>query len=86
MEEKKFLIQFDREGCIGASSCTVASKDWVMSNDGKADFLNMTHNEKTDFFEAEIDESKLQQYMEAAQSCPVNVIHIIEKDSGKKLI
>lgn len=86
MATKTYIVQFDREGCIGAASCTIASKNWIMANDGKADFKDMKHNEKTDFFEAEISEEQLKEYTEAAQSCPVNVIHIIDKETGKKII
>jgi len=60
---------------------------WVINNtDGKADLKDMQKNESTDYFERTISENELKEQMEASQSCPVNVIHIIEKETGKKLI
>ena len=72
----KFKVEFDRENCIGAAACAAVNPDnWtIRMQDGKADM-------KT----AEIDESQLHVNMEAAQACPVNVIHIFD-ETGKKLI
>ncbi len=75
-EKKKYVLEYDREGCIGAAACAAVSKNWVISpEDGKADYL-----------EAEFSEAELEENMEAARSCPVNVIHIKRKDTGEKLI
>ena len=73
----KYKIEFDRNACIGSAACAaVCSKNWKISDeDGKADVLI-----------AEIDDADLKCNLEAAKSCPVNVIHIIEKDTGKKLV
>ena len=47
---------------------------WSMSDeDGKADC------KKVEFDDLDLE-------METAQSCPVNVIHIIDKETGEKLI
>ena len=71
----KYKIIYDRESCIGAASCVVLSKNWVMNDkDGKADVI------KTD-----VTEEQLTDEMEAAESCPVNCIHI-EDEKGKRLI
>ena len=73
---KKYKIVFDRENCIGAAACAAVHPDnWEISmQDGKANV------KKTD-----IEEEELRQNMEAAQACPVNVIHIYDEE-GKKLI
>lgn len=73
---KKYKITFDRDNCIGAAACAAVNPDnyEISMQDGKA-------NMKT----AEIDEAALHINMEAAQACPVNVIHIFDEE-GKKLI
>ncbi len=75
-EKKKYVIEYDREGCIGAAACAAVSKNWVINpEDGKADYK-----------EVEISEEELEENIEAARSCPVNVIHIKRKDNGERLI
>ena len=73
---KKYRVEFDRENCIGAAACAAVNPDnWEISmQDGKANMKS-----------AEIDEAQLHANMEAAQACPVNVIHIFD-ENGKKLI
>ena len=76
-KETRYEIQYDREGCIGAAACAaVCPENWFMEADNKADF------KKKDLAEGEEYEKNLQ----AAQVCPVNVIHIIDKKTGKKII
>jgi ferredoxin len=76
MAEKKYKIEYDREGCIGAGSCVAACpENWEMAADNKANFK-----------QKEITEKELKANMDAAAVCPVNVIHIIDKKTGTKLI
>ena len=83
---KKFLIQYERERCIGAAVCVAFSSDtWEMNNDGKAD-LKDGKDVGADIWEKEIDEAQFEENRQAAEGCPVNVIHIIDKETGKKLI
>ncbi len=72
----KYKIEFERDKCIGARSCNDECPDnWEMQDDGKSDFKN-----------EEFDDDKLECNMEAAKSCPVKAIHIINNESGEKLI
>ena len=72
----KYRIEYDREGCIGAGSCIGACpKNWTMAEDGKSNVLK-----------TEIDEADLAANKEAAEACPVNVIHITNIETGEKLI
>lgn len=83
----KFIIEYDREGCIGAGSCEAAcSKFWKVIEDGKADLAGGQKNADNSVQTREIDEADLKCNLEAAQACPVNVIHIKNKDTGEKLI
>lgn len=73
--EKKFIIKFDREACIGAAACCAAApENWPMQEDGKPNLLHK-----------EIGEDKLKENIEAAQMCPVRVIRIIDKKTGKQI-
>ena len=72
----KYTIEYDRDGCIGAGSCVGAcSKNWKMAEDSKADCL-----------QTEIEEDELQCNKDAAEACPVGVIHIKNNETGERLI
>ena len=82
---KKYKIVHDRDICIGCSACaSVCPKHWFMEDDGKSSIYNHT---KTGNGEEEIlgtNENPLTEdfegNMDAAESCPVNCIHIYEVD------
>jgi ferredoxin len=77
-----FKIVHDRPGCIGCSACAaVDPDDWEMNADGKSDLKEAADVGTSQ--EKEVEEIGLNQ--QAAESCPVNVIHLFDKD-GKKLI
>jgi ferredoxin len=81
----KYKIVYDREGCIGAGVCAaLAEKEWVMADDGKADLTEAQKEGEMDI--KEIDEEDLEANKQAAEGCPANVIHIINKETGEKII
>jgi len=85
----KYKIEYEREACIGAAACAaVAPNFWKMVDDGKADLLgDAKKNEETGMWELIVEtEEDLKLNMEAAECCPVTVIHIINLDTGEKLI
>jgi len=83
---KKYIVKYDRENCIGAASCVaVQPNDWEIVDDGKAD-LKQAQKDGNGFWIKEIDESELAAYKESAEVCPVNVIHIYDKETGEKII
>ncbi len=84
---KKYRVELDREGCIGAAACVaVDPENWILVEDGKVDLKDSIKDPKTSFFIKEIDESELKKWMEAAESCPVVVIHIVDLATGKRII
>lgn len=84
---KKYLVELDREGCIGAAACVAVDPDnWDIVEDGKVDLKNSKKDSKTGFFVREIDESELQKWKEGAEACPVTVIHIIDLETKKRII
>jgi len=85
---EKYKIVHDRDICIGCQACaSVCPKYWVMNSDGKSDVIGAS---KTGNGEEEIlgtNDAPLTEGFdsnkEAAESCPVNCIHIHEvKDDG----
>ena len=85
-KEKKYLIEHDRPNCIGCGACVaVAPEHWDMNDDGKADIIN-GKNRKDEWQELEISEEEFKVNMEAAESCPVNVIHLKRLKDNEKLI
>lgn len=82
----KKQIQHDRPNCIACGACAAVAPDfWEMNaHDGKSDLKGC---EKVgDQEHRMITEEEFPQNREAAECCPVNVIHIIDKDTGEKLI
>jgi ferredoxin len=83
MVEKNYRIVHDRDICIGCSACaSVCPKYWIMEDDGKSSIIGHT---KTGDGEEEILGTKEQPLtqdfegnMDAAESCPVNCIHVKE--------
>ena len=75
-DEYLYEIEYQRDGCIGAAACELTCpENWKLADDGKANFKKK-YLKKEDF----------EKNMEAAKSCPVNVIHIIEKKTKRRLI
>lgn len=82
----KFQIQHDRPNCIGCAACAAISPDfWTMHEDGKSDIVNSKKLENG-WEELDIEEKDYPINKEAAESCPVNVIHIVNKETGDKII
>ncbi len=81
----KYKVVYERVNCIGAAVCVaVFPKYWEMDPDGKA---NLSGSVKSgDSFEVNLSEDELQQMKQSAEGCPVNVIHIINLDTGEKII
>lgn len=68
------------------AACAGVSPDfWTMNDDGKSDIVG---GKKMDDGTEELDiqDKDFDTNMEAAQSCPVNVIHLVKKDTGEKII
>jgi len=75
----KYIVEFDRELCIGALACNaVAEQFWPRSEDGKVDLSGATFNEHTKKWELIIDEADYIQMQESADVCPVLAI-IVKK-------
>jgi len=80
-----YRIVHDVKNCIGCTACTLsAPEDWKMGEDGKSHIIGGRKTGEGE--EKEIEEKDLEINKLAARVCPVNVIHLIRKDTGEKLI
>jgi len=71
-------IILEREKCIGCGSCAaLCSKFFEMAEDGKTKLSGSKKNSETGNDELEIEEIECAQ--EAADACPVQIIHIVKK-------
>ncbi|MEO6728891.1 MAG: ferredoxin [Candidatus Dojkabacteria bacterium] len=77
-DTSEYIIEYDKNKCIGAASCSViAPLTFFMNDENKADFVidpQVPEGEPT----LDTDDA----IMEGAQSCPVLAIKIIEKSTG----
>lgn len=81
-----YKIEHDRPNCIGCGACAaVCPKHWVMGEDGKSDIVASVMRQDG-WEELEVADGEFDCNMEAAKSCPVNVIHLSKKETGEKLI
>ena len=82
----KYKITYDRSGCISAVSCaTLGPKIFEMDKtDNKANLIK--GKKEGEEFVRIIDEKELEEALDAARSCPVNVIHIFNLETGERLV
>jgi len=84
--EKRYKVIYERDLCIGAVACVMAStKYWELDDEGKAILIGGKEVSEG-IFETEIPEEDYEEMFEAAKGCPVVCIHIIDKKTGEKII
>ena len=82
----KITLQHNRPDCIGCSACAAVAPDfWEMTEDGSKSDIKHGKNLDNGWQELEIEDKDLRANKDAADCCPVNVIHIVDK-SGKKIV
>ncbi len=81
-KNKKVVHQ--REDCIGCGLCVeLAPNNWFMDlSDGKAKLRRS--EEKNGLYIAEISEPEVEDNLEAARNCPVNIIKVLD-ENGQEL-
>ena len=79
----KFKIVYDRNSCIGANACVALSPDiFEMGDDGKA---NLKGGKDIGDGKFELVTESDESILEAAQGCPVDVIKVIDMDTGEEI-
>ena len=82
----KFKLTHDRPNCIGCGACAALAPDhWEMDDDGKSNIINGKRLEDTTE-EKHIPDDHYEENYEAAECCPVNVIHLENTETKKKII
>jgi len=86
MADKKYKMEHNRPECIGCGACAAVAPDfWEMNDDGKSDIVNAKDREDG-WQEMDLEEKDFEQNKEAAESCPVNVIHLTDNETDEKII
>ena len=71
-------VILERTKCIGCGTCAgLCPKYFELAEDGKSMLKGSNKNQKTGNYELEIEKAECIQ--EAAESCPVECIYIVEK-------
>ena len=83
----KYKVKVDRDLCIGAGSCVaVAPKVYELDSEGKAVILKKDGTKTSEFTNYEDTDGTEQEHLNAAKSCPVDAIIIVEvDDQGKEI-
>ena len=84
-DDNKYVLQHDRDNCIGCGACEAVAPDFFeMKDNGKVQLKKS--KEVGNMWERDIGEKDFNANKEAADSCPVNVIHIVNKSTKEKII
>ena len=82
----KFKLEHNRPDCIGCAACAaIAPEYWEMHEDGKSD-IKKSIKRPDGWEEREIEETEFTANKDAADACPVNVIHIRNLQTNEKII
>ncbi len=75
-KEKRYAIVHNRPGCIGCGSCAaIAEEYWEMDNDGLSNLKGALRKEGK---EIKLFCQGKEKNKDAADVCPVDVIHVVE--------
>jgi len=87
---KRYRIVYHKEQCIGAFACVAAEPNTWEQNGAVADIIGgkevTPDHETKDVYIKDLAEDELHNNIEAAQSCPVNCIHIFDFKEEKRVI
>ena len=70
---KDWVVEVDRDACIGASACLLADRSFALDDEGKAIILGT------------IDEEERETLLDAARVCTVLAIKIKNKETGETI-
>lgn len=75
---QEYKIILNRDECIGCSACAAVNpKFWEMKDDAKSHLINSKLEEGKEVLESQ---ENYEDNLDAAESCPVNCIHIFKGD------
>ena len=77
-------VTIETEECIGCGACAaVCEKHWEIDSSDMKSHIKKGKKEKNGKEELEISDSEIDANMEAAETCPVNCIHIYVNEEKK---
>lgn len=78
-----YKVKVDRELCIGAASCTAVSPNaFDLDSEGKAVIKHKDGTSTSDWVSGDNINAPQEEVMNAAKSCPVDAIIIVEVDAA----
>jgi len=83
----RYKLEHNKPECIGCGACAaVAPEFFVMDEaENKSDITDCKKLENG-WEEREIEEKDLQKTKDAAESCPLNLIHLTNLETNEKII
>ncbi len=84
----KYRVELLRQGCIGCMACAkIVPKYWSMDSDGKSILKNSESVKAANgiVIKQVLETNDLRNFQTAKECCPVSVIKVYEKDSGKEV-
>lgn len=88
-KKKKYRVIYDRKDCIGVLTCAAFYPNrWLINEkDAKADLAGgVEDKDNPGTYLLDFTEEELERLKQSAEVCPVNVIHIIDLETGEKII
>ena len=81
--QNKYKIEHNKPECIGCGVCAaLAEKFWEIDEEGKSHLIN-SQKIKEGWETLEIEDQNFKINLESAESCPVNVIHIKDRNGDQ---
>lgn len=87
--KKRYKVIYERSNCIEILSCAAEYPErWIVdNNDNKAMLIGgRKESDNPETWVLEFDEGELEKFKASAEVCPARVIHIIELETGKKIV
>ncbi|MEK6863463.1 MAG: DUF4346 domain-containing protein [Nanoarchaeota archaeon] len=82
---RRLKVEFTQDKCIGNGACIVASHDFkFLENENKAELKGSCRQGKLMVLEKIF--SKPEHLINAANSCPVNAIRVLDAESGEEVV
>lgn len=82
-DSMKFVVVYDKNGCIGAGACVAMSKHFTLNENRIAELEGA--ETKDGIQRKEIGFDLLEEMKDAANVCPVGVIKVINKETGEEV-
>ena len=83
---KHLKIKYDQQKCIGVGSCAKLAPGYFQLNNQKAVLKGAKKEGEHFILDVECTSEQYEKIIAAGEKCPVNVIEVIDQDTGKILV